>query len=203
MSNTGRPLARCWLLRITCLLMFGLLGSCQQFKSAFSLSTPGSRFIPIDEEAQLLSTTSTKSYAACSRACNTDNQCHTFDFAVYQSNECRLFEGDVNTFGSIGPSASPISRVGTIKRSPHLYANYNQSCSVGCDQDRYLVCGPNSTCQCTPHTYWNNAVLMCLPESPVLGWPCESNVDVCRADRNLTCLQFDQCGRKLMPEKSM
>ena len=198
MSNSGRTLNRCWL-RILCLLVFSPLGSGQQFQSTFSLSTPGSRFIPVDEGAQLLSATWVKSLVACTKACNTLNQCHTFDFAVNQPNECRLFEGDINTFGSIGSSASPTSRVGTIKRSPRLYASYNQSCSVGCTQDRYLVCGPNLTCQCTPHTYWDSSVSMCLPQSPVLGWSCESNPDVCRMDRNLTCLQFYQCGRKWIP----
>ena len=201
MSNAQRTLAL-GCLRIIGLLVFGPLASEQQFKSTFSLSTPGSRFIPVDQEAQLLSTAWMKSFAACSRACNTLNQCHTFDFGVSQPNECRLFEGDVSTFGSIGPSASPTSRVGTIKRSSNLYARFNQSCSVGCAQDRYLVCGPNSTCQCTPHTYWDSSASMCLPQSPVLGCSCESNKDVCRSDRNLSCLQFYQCGRKLtrMPD---
>ncbi len=65
--------------------------------------------------------------------------CRVFDYSVNQPQECRLFEGDIDTLGSIISSSSPSSMVGTVKFFSDLFAAYGQSCALSlCPQNRYL-----------------------------------------------------------------
>lgn len=166
------------------------------FQSAMVFSHPGKQFVPVNAPAQLLSTCFTNSIKQCAVACNNNPQCRIFDYSASLPQQCRLFEGDTTTLGSISSSSSAQSNVGIVKISASLFAEYGLPCSSYCEQSRYLTCGNNSTCQCMTHTYWDQSISMCVPQSPVLGASCQPNMNMCREDLNFTCLQFKQCGRK-------
>ena len=81
--------------------------------------------------------------------------------------------------------------VSTIKITPDLFTGYSQSCaSSSCPQTRYLQCGSNLTCECTPYTFWDPLKGICVPQSSMLGAGCQVGVNMCREDLNYTCLQF-------------
>jgi hypothetical protein len=179
------------------ILIIGSTYSQQIFQSLMTFSQPGTQYSPIVPSAQLILTSIQSSFKACAVACNQNVLCRVFDYGVNQPQQCRLFEGDTDTLGSIVSSPSSSSMVGTINITPDLYAAYGQPCaSSSCSRTRYLQCGSNLTCECTPHTYWDSSKGMCLPQSPVLGAACQYGIQMCRKDLNYTCLQFNQCGRK-------
>ncbi len=169
----------------------------QIFQSLIVFSTAGSQYSPVQPAAQLISTTVERSFQACAMTCNRNVMCRVFDYDVNQPYECRLFEGDVNVLGSVVSSSSSSSVVGSVKLSSNLFSAYGQSCAASpCLETRYLQCGSALTCECVPHTYWSPSQSICLPQTPVLGAPCEADMNMCRADLNYICLQFNQCGRK-------
>lgn len=162
------------------------------------LSNPGTQYIPVNAHAQLISTNITDSFKTCTTLCINNVMCRVYDYEASGPKACRLFEGDTNTFGEIGPSSSssPQSYTATIHLSPDLFIEYGLPCSSICHQSRYLQCGNSFTCECVPHTYWDPLVSMCVVKSPLLGSSCRQNLTACREDLNFTCLQFNQCGRK-------
>ena len=166
------------------------------FSAKIKLSNPGTQFVPVVMSAQLISSTLTNTVKKCSILCTNNILCRIFDYGVSLPNQCRLFEGDLNTLGQIIPSSSPQSSTGIIQLTPNLFAEYGTPCSFSCSQSRYLQCGTNFTCECMPHTYWDSSSSMCIPQSPILGATCQQNKSMCREDLNYTCLQFNQCGRK-------
>jgi hypothetical protein len=168
------------------------------YQSLTVISSQGNQFLPVVASAQLISSSFVNSWNLCATTCNTNTFCRIFDYGAIQQNQCRLFEGDVNTLGTIIPSSMPNSIVGTIQITPSLFTQYGQQCSSVCTESRYLTCGSNSTCECMPHTYWNALSGMCLAQSPILGASCQQGTKMCREDLNYTCLQFNQCGRKLI-----
>ena len=168
------------------------------FTARFILSNSGTQFIPVNMPAQLISTTLTSSIKQCIQLCTSNVLCRVYDYQVVLPKQCRLFEGDTITLGQIASSSSPNSTAGTLQLSSDLFAEYGQSCTSFCYHSRYLQCGNNFTCQCMPHTYWDTSTSMCLPQSPILGASCQQNKSMCRGDLNYTCLQFNQCGRKLI-----
>ena len=165
------------------------------YQSLITISNQGHQYSPAVLSAQLISSTAMNSVKHCATACNTNPLCRVFDFGAIISQQCRLFEGDTDTLGTIVPSSRSDSIVGSIQITPSLFTQYDQSCSSVCDQTRYLTC-INSICQCPPHTYWNSLAGICRAQSPILGASCEQGMDMCREDLNYTCLQFNQCGRK-------
>ncbi|CAF1529289.1 unnamed protein product [Adineta ricciae] len=164
------------------------------FHSQFVLTNLNKKYIPVNFSAQILSITLTSTSKLCALACNQNIMCSIFDYEVFMSNECRLFEGDIDTVGSIDVSSSPQSIVGIVKLSSELFAQYGQSCSSNHQPTRYLICGNDSTYQCIPHSYWNALISMCKPQLPILGAKCSQNTSMCRTDLNLICLPFKQCG---------
>ena len=164
------------------------------FKSRIIYVSTGTQFSPVNMQAQLFLIKSTTSLKQCAIACNANVLCRIFDFGVNSPKQCRLFEGDIDTLGTIIPSPSSGSTVGSVQLSANLFTDYGFACSSVCHQSRYLMCGSNSTCQCMPHTYWNGSI--CIAQTPILGAPCQQNMSMCREDLNYTCLQFNQCGRK-------
>ena len=160
------------------------------------LSNPGTQFIPGNTSAQLLSTASVDSVKKCLILCMNNILCRIYDYEVFASKQCRLFEGDPSQHGQIVSSLSPQSLTGIVYLSSDLFTEYGSPCSSFCHQSRYLQCGLNLTCECTPHTYWDSSVSMCVPQSPILGAPCVQNKSMCREDLNYTCLRYDRCGRK-------
>lgn len=179
------------------LLILNLAHSQQIFTAQIILSVPGTQFIPVNAPGQLLSATLIKSAKECSTLCMNNILCGVYDYEVLMLKQCRLFEGDAKTHGQIVSSSTPQSIVGTIQLTSDLFAEYGRSCVASCYQHRYLQCGNNFTCGCRPHFYWNALVSICLPQSPILGASCQQNTSMCREDLNYTCLQFNQCGRKL------
>ena len=168
----------------------------QNFQSLIVVANTGSQYSPIRLAAQLISTNPTDSVRSCVAACNNNILCRVFDYGVNHARECRLFEGDTENLGTIIPSTSPTSIVGTVNISPDLFAARGQQCSSACPQNRYLRCNAGSTCDCIAHTYWHSGRSMCLAQSPVLGASCSLGLNNCREDLHYTCLQFRQCGRK-------
>ena len=167
------------------------------FQSLTIVSSQGTQYSPINPSAQLISSTIVNSFKLCARACNSNTLCRIFDYGAVVPQQCRLFEGDTNTLGTIIPSAMSNSQVGTVEITPSLFTQYGQSCSSTCTNSRYLTC-VSSICQCMPHTYWNSSAGICLSQSPVLGASCQQSINMCRQDLNYTCLQFNQCGRKFI-----
>ncbi|UJR24615.1 hypothetical protein I4U23_005990 [Adineta vaga] len=184
----------CW--QIIYLIIYCSSYSHQQYQSLVILSNPGSQFQPINPQAQLLSTTLLLTFQSCVLACNNHILCRVFDFAVNQSNQCQLFEGNINTLGSIvsSSSSSPTSNVGYVKITSDLFTDYGRSCLLNKIVSRYLTCGSSLTLECQPHSYWDNSSSMCLPQIPTLGGACTWGVNMCREDLNLTCLQIYKCG---------
>ena len=110
------------------------------------------------------------------------------------SRRCRLFEGDLTT-GSMIPSASATSVVGTMVISPSMFAQSHAQPCQACVDSRYEICDANtSTCQCRPHSFWNKST--CAMQ--LFANETCSQVGSCRSDLNLTCVadfigQFREC----------
>jgi hypothetical protein len=137
------------------------------------------------------------SWRLCVSACNRNALCRIFDYGAVIVNQCRLFEGNIDTLGSLVPSSMPNSCVGTIQLTPSLFTEYGQACLSRCRESRYLMCNSSTfVCECMPHSYWHASVGMCVAQSPVLGAVREQNVQMCREDLNYTYLQFNRCGRE-------
>ncbi len=158
------------------------------WQSLLSLSNLGKIFFSEDEQDLLLSDINVQSLQICIQTCNANILCRIFDFDD-QSNRCRLFEGDVDTMGSIITSSSSLSVVGTIQLTPEQFSSIGLSCSF-CAYSRYLIC-INSTCQCPPRTYFDGSI--CHSQN-LIGSQCINDTD-CRSNLNLTCLPRKQCGR--------
>jgi hypothetical protein len=159
------------------------------WQSLTNLSSNGFQFAPVDQQALLLSITTTNSILSCTRLCHSTIQCRIFDFDS-QSSRCRLFEGNMTTMGSIVVSSSSQSRVGSINLLPAQFVNHGQGCSF-CQGSRYLTC-MNGSCQCPIHTYFDGSI---CESQKLLGGICGNNTE-CRSDLNYTCLSRQQCGRK-------
>ena len=154
------------------------------YQSTIQLSSMGLEYQP-NNNIRFIATNIAQTQIRCSAACNQLPTCRIFDYDTL-SKRCRLFEGDTTT-GSIIPSSSPTSLVGTVYISSTIYSSiYNQSCQ-SCQQNRYQVCSTNTTtCQCPDHFYWNGSVcaLQLLQDESCL------QSDMCRSDLNLTCASY-------------
>ena len=167
-----------------------LVVSCTSIPESFvAVSEVGKEFAPIDESALLLGTYVFSNYNECVYSCQMNYFCRVLDYDT-TSQRCRLFEGDLDTTGSIISSNSSTSSVSQIELFSDLFSAYGQPCSA-CVDSRYFKC-VNSTCTCRGNTYWTGSV--CASQN-LRGGEC-SDPRQCRADLNHTCLQFYQCGRK-------
>lgn len=170
---------------IKCLLFPSLILSISNdWKSLTSLSSMGFEYSPINNQ-DLLLTISVKSTISCTQQCHSTMECRIFDYNI-ESARCRLFQGDLQTSGSM--IASNNSRVGTKVISSDQYINYNKICSQ-CAGSRYLRCA-NVSCQCPKLTYFDGSI--CRSQK-LLGQICYNNSE-CRNDLNYTCLARMQCG---------
>jgi hypothetical protein len=151
------------------------------YQSVVVFSSMSFQYQP-ENAVQLISINTAQTKLRCSAACNQLSSCRIFDYDSV-SQRCRLFEGDITT-GSIIPSSSSTSVVGTVRIDSTLYSPiYNQSCQ-SCQQNRYEVCSANTTtCQCPPHSYWDGSV--CALQ--LFQNDACSQLDMCRSDLNLTC----------------
>jgi len=151
------------------------------YQSNIKFTSSGFEYQP-QNTIQLISINTAQTKLRCSAACNQLSSCRIFDYDSV-SQRCRLFEGDTTT-GSIIPSSSSTSVVGTVRIDSTLYSPiYNQSCQ-SCQQNRYEVCSANTTtCQCPPHSYWDGSV--CALQ--LFQNDACSQLDMCRSDLNLTC----------------
>ena len=147
-------------------------------------------FSPIDLPDLLLSTNTLPSLLFCVRLCHSTVQCRIFDYDP-SSRQCRLFEGDIATMGSIIPSAaSTQSLVGSMKIDGSQFVSHGQGCS-SCVGSRYLEC-VNNTCQCPTKTFFDGSI--CRSEQ-LAGDPCLDSSE-CRGDLNYTCQLNMTCGGK-------
>ncbi|CAF0967923.1 unnamed protein product [Adineta steineri] len=163
------------------------------FQSRIVYYPIGTQYSPVNQAAQLLSTTITNSLKACAIACNQNVLCRIIEYDISASEQCRLFEGDIDTTGSIITLPSQ-SRVGVVQISASLFSQHGFSCGTSCQENRYLTCQNDSTCQCMPHTYWNKTASICMPQSSLIGAPCQQNMSMCREDFGYNCLPTNQCG---------
>ena len=129
------------------LVKIACTASQQIFVTTFVQSTSGTRFVPLIEPAQLISTTLADSVKKCVMSCTSNVLCRIYDYEVFGLKQCRLFEGEPITLGQIGPSPSSQSITGTIHLSRDLFAEYGSPCSSFCHHSRYLQCGSSSTCE--------------------------------------------------------
>lgn len=159
------------------------------WQSIIVLYSSGFEFSPIDNGALFLFEISADSLGTCAQVCHDTTLCRTIDFDD-QSHRCRIFQGDLDTTGSIIPSSLSQSRVASIQLNPNQFANFGQPCSF-CQNSRYLRC-VNSTCQCQANTYFDGSI--CRSQK-LFGDICTKAAD-CRIDRNYACLPRMQCGRK-------
>ena len=162
------------------------------YKSNLRLSPSGFEFQP-RHPVQLLLETTHRNRLMCIASCNQQAACRALDYDS-SSRRCRLFEGDLTT-GSIVPSASATSVVGTVVVSPSMFAQSHAQPCQACAESRCETCDANtSTCQCRPHSFWNNSTCaLQLFENETCP-----QVGSCRSDLNLTCVadfigQFTKC----------
>ncbi|CAF1645843.1 unnamed protein product, partial [Adineta steineri] len=153
----------------------------------WAISGQGTEYAPVDESSLILGTYFCSKIKECQYACHSNYFCRVFDYDSV-SHRCRLFEGNLQTTGSLIISNSSTSTVGEIELYPELFTAYGNSCSA-CLDSRYLTC-VNSTCRCLPRTYWTGSI--CASQN-LRGGQC-SDSNQCRIDRNYICLQFFQCG---------
>lgn len=85
--------------------------------------------------------------------CSEEIACSLLDFDS-SNNRCRLF-----LFGSIIPSSSSSSRVGSVRYSVNEYSKYNETCERnGNEINRYLICGSNNRYECSSTFFWNGTM---------------------------------------------
>ncbi|UJR08959.1 hypothetical protein I4U23_013211 [Adineta vaga] len=152
-----------------------------------NLSASGKKFFSENEQVLLVSNISTNSSIECLQACHANVYCRVFDYDG-ETNQCRLFEGDVNSMGIIDVPSSLLSIVGWIQLKKEAFISRGWPCHF-CVYERNLICR-NSTCQCLARTYFDGSI--CRSQK-LLGDQCTSETD-CRNDVNLTCLSRKQCG---------
>ncbi|UJR34289.1 hypothetical protein I4U23_021693 [Adineta vaga] len=161
------------------------------WQSSTNLSDIGYQFSPVNYQALVLIELTSKSLFSCTRTCHSTSRCRIFDYDG-QAQYCRLFEGDIATMGSFINSASPQSRVGSLKIHQQQFINRGQPCSF-CQGSRYLRC-LNNTCQCQINTYFDGSICQ---SQKLLGAICYNTTE-CRQDLNYTCLARQQCGLSSM-----
>ena len=153
------------------------------YQSYFKRSALGNEYLP-QNPIQLLAQDTCQSRLLCAVRCNLQASCRALDYDSI-SLRCRLFEGDLST-GSIVSSASSTSMVELVIVSRSLFVQGQPHSCQECEESRYEMCAPNgSTCQCRPHTFWNNST--CTLQR-LINSTC-SQIDGCRADLNLTCVK--------------
>ena len=159
------------------------------WQSSMNISSPGFLFSPTNFNALFLLSNTVPSLLYCARLCHSNYQCRIFDYDP-QSRQCRLFQGDIATMGSLTMSPSLQSRVGSMKIDASQFLSFGQACS-SCVGSRYLRC-VNSTCQCPMNTFFDGSICQ---SQKLIGGQCV-NSNECRSDLNHTCLTRMQCGRE-------
>lgn len=156
-------------------------------QSQVQLSNIGLEFIPIDQQAVLLSDVNVSTRISCAQMCHFQTLCRTFNYDI-QLKRCRLYESEIDGSGSILSTVSSQSQVGSIVMAEGDFSSRGQAC-FACEYSRYLIC-INSTCQCQPHTFFNGTI--CRSQK-LTNASCTSDIQ-CRNDLNLLCLANMQCG---------
>ena len=151
------------------------------YQSYLQLSALGFEFQP-RSRVQLLVETTFPTRLSCAVACNQLPACRAIDYD-FSSRRCRLFESDLTT-GSVVPSPSASSVVGTMIVYPSMFAqSHDQPCQA-CQESRYEVCDTNTnTCKCRSRTFWSDSI--CAIQ--LFANDTCSQVGACRSDLNLAC----------------
>lgn len=178
------------ILLCTVINLLFVVGSYGMLETHFKLSSSGMEYAPQDENALLLAIHYYPQHLRCARACSLNYPCRIFDYDS-TTTRCRLFEGDLQTVGTLRVSNSSVSRVGEVVLDAAFFAAYGQSCN-SCIYSRYLMC-VNTTCRSFGHTYWTGSI--CATQQ-LRGGQC-TNASQCWY-QNHTCLRYFQCGRKCL-----
>lgn len=178
---------------LTIIMPFETMASVSQ--SYLIVSNSGWEFAPLDENALFLQETIANSIISCSSRCHMSTICRVFNFDI-QTKRCRLYEGDIDTTGTIIASVYSHSVYGFIKLTSEDFVNYGYPCS-SCEGSRLLTC-INSVCQCQPRTYFDGSI--CRSQNLNAG-ACSDYIQ-CRHDLNLTCQSNMQCGCEYHPTLS-
>ena len=160
------------------------------WQSSMNLSSPGFLFSPVNLSALFLLSNTLPSLISCALLCHSNGQCRIFDYDP-QSRQCRLFQGNAATMGSLILSPSLQSRVGSMKIDASQFVSFGQACS-SCVGSRYLGCVSN-TCQCPMNTYFDGSI--CRSQK-LMDAQCGNNSE-CRSDLNYTCQLSMKCGGKM------
>ena len=156
----------------------------------FTLSTTGTQFQPANPIELLATFSNTSTAVYCAMHCYRNIQCRTFDLDT-NSQQCRLFEGSVDT-GTLMSTSLLSSVVGWVNIPPSAYNMYNAA-SDQCINNRFLYSDISSgLCECPIHTFWNGS--MCLNER-YAGEICQNN-NWCRIDLNISCFLSVCDGKK-------
>jgi hypothetical protein len=157
----------------------------------FTLSTMGNQFEAANSVELLATLSNTRIVGNCAMSCYLNIQCRTFDFNS-NSQECRLFEGSVDT-GTLLSTSSP-TVVGWINIDSSVYNLYNAS-SDECLNNQFLYSDTLSgLCECPINTFWNGS--MCLNQR-YAGEACENN-NWCRTGLFLNCISSVCIGKKYL-----
>jgi hypothetical protein len=157
----------------------------------FTLSSRGNQFQPENSLQLLTITFNIRTVLSCAILCYGNSQCWTFDFDS-NLNECRLFEGSVDTGILLSVSSSII--VGWINIDQSLYNFYNAS-SDKCVNSRFLNSDNLSgLCQCPIHNFWNGSICR---NQRYDGQICQ-NDNWCRTDLNINCIALVCVGKKYL-----
>lgn len=158
----------------------------------FTLSTMGNQFQAADSIELLGTFANIHAVIPCTMLCYENIQCRTFDFNS-NSQQCRLFEGSVDT-GTILSTSVLSSVVGWINMDSSMFDLYNAS-NDQCTDNRFLYSDTSSGfCSCPIHTFYNGS--MCLNQRYV-GEVCENN-NWCRTDLFINCILSICVGKKYL-----
>ena len=100
------------------------------YRSQIKLSNNAFQFEPVYYSGQIVSTTIESEInllKSCSLLCSQNILCRIFDINGIVSNQCRLFQGDINIHGNITSSSNTNAKAGFIEYSTALYSNYGHS----------------------------------------------------------------------------
>jgi len=161
--------------------------------NVYDLSEIGHRFQPANAIELLETLTGIRNVMHCGIRCHHSIRCRTFQYDS-SINECRLFEGSINT-GQLQSNFSS-SIVGWIPIKRSMFTLYNATIDQ-CRQSRLLNSSTSSgLCECPINTFWNGS--MCLNQ--IYEQQTCMNNNWCRTDLFYIC-NASKCIGKISKRK--
>lgn len=94
------------------------------WQSCIDLCNDGFEFVPFDDGDHLLNLT-TDLLTSCARICALTTHCRTFNYNSH-SQQCQLFQGDIDTVGSIISSNSSHATCGSVVLNNENFVDYGR-----------------------------------------------------------------------------